>query len=303
MSLNVYYDLKYGPATFDFAHFLAFSNAVRQDIKSNDMSINIIGAEFREKSPRDKILEDSERKWRINHILVKLANLIPEVSSVTFNSSYLSEMKIPAFPGGYPPNPGDNEYSMPYSASFLRHFYDSKNINIRPFRASEQAKNFVNNIYKDDDVITITLRNSEYEPKRNSNLEEWYKVYQAIKKTRFRPIVIPCFEDCMKNKSYSKYDWEVWEPASIELDLRLALYEKSQENLCVVNGTSSVLYLSNCNYHMFKVGANTYRTAEPGFFLQEYGTKIGESPIFSTNDQHFIWENDDASNVLKYLDI
>ena len=94
MSLNVYYDLKYAPATFDFAHFLSFSNAVRQDLKSNDMSINIICEQFRQKSTRDKLLEVSERKWRVNHILLKLANLIPEVSSVTVNSGYLSEKKI-----------------------------------------------------------------------------------------------------------------------------------------------------------------------------------------------------------------
>jgi|TARA_B110000967_G_scaffold190223_1_gene214719 hypothetical protein len=302
MSLNVYYDLKYAPATFDFAHFLSFSNAVRQDLKSNDMSINIICEQFRQKSTRDKLLEVSERKWRVNHILLKLANLIPEVSSVTVNSGYLSEKKIPSFPIGYPPHPGDKEYTIPYSGAYLRHFYDSKHINLRPFRASEQAKNYINNLFRDD-VITITLRNSEYQPKRNSNLEEWYKVYQAIKKTRFRPIVIPCFEDCMKNKSYAKYDWEVWEPGCTEIDLRLALYEKSHDNLCINNGTSTVLIYSNCKYHMFKLLTDGYPTTKPEFLMQEYTFEMGESPIFSSINQHFIWEDDTAINILKHLDI
>ena len=107
----------------------------------------------------------------------------------------------------------------------------------------------------------------------------------------------------MKNKSYAKYDWEVWEPGCTEIDLRLALYEKSHDNLCINNGTSTVLIYSNCKYHMFKLLTDGYPTTKPEFLMQEYTFEMGESPIFSSINQHFIWEDDTAINILKHLDI
>ena len=34
------------------------------------------------------------------------------------------------------------------------------------------------------DVITISLRNTRFQPARNSNLDEWYKVYQELKNSK-----------------------------------------------------------------------------------------------------------------------
>ena len=214
----------------------------------------------------------------------------------------LEEIKFPAFPGGYPPHPQDTKFTMPYGVTNLEPFYNNKEINLRPFKSSEGAKDLINTVFNDN-VITITLRTSKFEPLRNSNLSEWYKVYLELKKMKFRPIVIPDFDDYMGDQDFAKYDWEIYAPAVMDIDLRLALYEKSADNLCINNGTSTLLMFSDCRYHMFKILTEEVSATSASHLKRTIGIDIGEPLAFSTTDQQWIWENDDADKILKFVNI
>ena len=301
MNLNTYYDLKYGPCTFDFATYLVLANAVRQSIKHESMSVTIVCDRFRKKTYRDHKLLETHKDWRVKHILSRLPFLIPQVSNLDMVKKPLEEIKFPAFPGGYPPHPQDTTWTMPYGFKLLKNYFGNKEINLRPFRSSEGAKDLINTVFNDN-VITITLRTSKFEPLRNSNLSEWYKVYLELKKMKFRPIVIPDFDDYMGDQDFAKYDWEIYAPAVMDIDLRLALYEKSADNLCINNGTSTLLIFSDCRYHMFKIITEEGSATSPSWLKNQIGIDINESPKFSTTDQQWIWKNDDAINVLKHLE-
>jgi len=300
MRLNVYYDLKYAPATFDFACYLVLCNAVRQITSFESMGVTIVADQYRKTTLREQRRPESEMKFRLANILSKLPFLIPEVDSLNITSSPLTEIKRPSFPPRYPDKP-DNLRQIPYSHGFLHEFYGKEGINLRPFKASEQAKFFIDNLFGDD-VITISLRTSHNKPERNSNLDEWYKVYQELKRLKFRPIVIPDFEDCMASKDYKKYDWEVFEAAAFDPDLRLALQEKAINNLTINSGHSTIMVYSDCPYLMFKWESGTQITNEKAHkknFLMDWGDNFN----WAIPDQHLIWEADDADIILKTLDL
>ena len=300
-SINIYYDLKFAPTTFDFAFYLVVSNAIRQTNGFKKMRVTIVCDEFRRWSVREKESKEGDRRWRVTHILSKLPLLIPEVESVTVTDSPLSELQFPAFPDGYPPPPGE-DFQFPYLTQHLKQFYN-KGLNLRPFRSSEGAKMLINNLF-DDNVITISLRNSKFVPTRNSNLDEWYKVYKELKKTKFRPIVIPCFEDYMGDKTFAKYDWEIFPPATIDLDLKLALYEKAFDNLIINNGASTLLTLSNCRYKYFKFITEGIKNTQPAHHKATFGINPGDNfPFCAESGQDLFWETDNADIILKALNL
>jgi len=301
MKLNVYYDLKYCPITFDFTSFLVTSNAIRQSIGYKTMGVTIVCDGFRKQSPRDLETTIEQKRWRVSHILSKLPFLIPEVDSVTVTDSPLSGLQFPAFPGGYPPAPGTS-WEFPYLTSEFIQFYNT-DINLRPFKSSEGAKKLINNLF-DDNVITISLRNSKFVPERNSNLDEWYKVYQELKKKKFRPIVIPCFDDYMGDKTFANYDWEIFDPAVIDVDLRLALYEKAFDNLCINNGPSTLITQSDCRYKYFKFITEGVKNTSAEHHKLLFGINPGENHAFAMESgQDLFWETDNADVILKALNL
>ena len=299
MRLNVYYDLKYAPATFDFGSYLVLCNAVRQSMGAESMGVTIVADKFREWSNREKETPIRVPKFKLGHILSKIPFLIPEVDSLNITTAPLTEIKLPSFPGGYPGHPDDLK-QIPYQHKHLHSFYGKEGINLKPFKASEQARYFVDKIFGDD-VITISLRTSYFQAERNSNLDEWYKVYQELKRLKFRPIVIPDFDDCMKDRVFTKYDWEVFEPAAYEIDLRLALQEKAINNLAINHGSGLPMEHSDCPFYMFKWHTESLQTTSAAGHKVNFLMDYGDSKKWAAPNQHHIWETDDADIILKTL--
>ena len=301
MKLNVYYDTKFAPTTADFGSYLVLANAVRQSMGAESMGVTIIADQFREYSPREKKTPKSEMRFRLSHILSKLPFLIPEVVSTDITTAPSIDIQLPAFPGGYPGHPQDLR-QIPYQHKNLHPFYGQEDINLRPFRSSEQAKFFIDNLFGDD-VIAIHLRTSHFQTERNSNLDEWYKVSQELKRLKFRPIIIPDFDDCMRDRIFTKYDWEVFEPAAFDLDLRLALAEKAINNLGINHGAHCAMVHSDCTYILFKWTTESVNATSIAQHKVNFQMDYGDSFKWAGPNQHLIWEADDANIILKELNL
>ena len=98
------------------------------------------------------------------------------------------------------------------------------------------------------------------------------------------------------------FGYKVFREAALDPKLRLALYEKAYLNLSIAAGFSCLLYYTNCNFLVFKVGdkrikdgANSVNSIE-----SEYNIKEGmQLPIFHSKQKLFWGENTEEFGFIK----
>ena len=133
-------------------------------------------------------------------------------------------------------------------------------------------------------LITITLRKSKYDPKRNSNVYEWAKFANYAAEKGYRVVVMPDtenpseFEPIRKELVYTQFVYNV--------ELRAALYEISDCNLGVANGP---LGLSHFNENV--KSTIMLKIAPPGSENAEQYKSSGVNP-----DEPYYWFNKSTFN-------
>ena len=301
MALQAYYDTRFAPITFDYANFLVCAEAYRQSIKLPRINLHIVASSFRDISVRDVKFMSDEKLWRVNHILMRIPNLIPSISQITLYKTPPETISYPTFPSTYPPRTPEESLTVtPYLMDRVSKFHNL-GCNVQPFTASNHAKKLIKDFTGDKPYFTISLRTSHFQVARNSRLEEWYKVYSALKESKFNVFVIPDFEDVLTNNEARKYDWKLAEFAAFELDLRLALYENAIDNLCVSNGTSTVAYYSSSPVKMFKILVDGINSTSEKALMYSAGVAKGTSPSFYKENQKWIWKDDTFENIMETL--
>lgn len=298
MALNAYYDTRRAPITFDFAYFLINAECYRQAGRLPAINLHIICPAFRSLSPRDKEYEDSEKAWRVHHIIGQIPKLLPTVRETKFQYNELQQIVFPHYPAAYPFATG-NDPLLPYSPTVFRAMHE-KGCQIQPFEASTHAKKLVRNYTRGHSYITISLRTTEFQTERNSNIEAWYKFSLAMRDSGVRVLVIPDFEDAFNNRVAWKYDWDVVDFAAHDLDLRLALYEDALDNFTVNNGVSAVLFFSKCPFKTFKMTVPGIYTTTAEYLKVNWNVDPGETPNFFQDDQKWVWQDDTVENLMEY---
>lgn len=301
MPLPVYYDTRLNPVTFDFANFLINAESSRQFTPYTSMFLYIIAPTFRQVSPRDNEYDVSEKNWRVHHILSQIPKLLPTVVKIDIQQSLPSHELAPGFPPNYPGG-RDKDPRFFYSPSFMLQLFD-KGAKVQQFQASEHAKTLARTYTRGHSYVTISLRTSQFQAVRNSNIKAWYKLSLALKEKGIRVLVIPDFEDCFNDRLAWKYDWEVVDFAAHDLDLRLALYEDATDNFAVNNGVVTALFYSKCPFKMFNVGVPALQTTNEKFITMHWQTKFGDSPRIFQENQNWIWQEDSLENLMAYIDV
>lgn len=301
MPLHVYYDTRLAPVTFDFATFLVHANAHCHLIGATSIYLNLVAPKFRLMSTRDRGYEDSEKRWRLHHILGQLPRVLPSVMRTTVQHDTISQISFPSFPPDYPPKSGE-QAKLSYLAHYVVKYYQS-GLDVQPFRSSTHAKQLVQSAVQSTSYMTISLRTSQFQEARNSNLDEWYKVYRYLTERGKSVFVIPDFEDTMSSRLAMQYDWNVAEFAMHDIDLRLALYEGAEENFAVNNGTSSLLFFSQCPFKLFKLVTPGIKATVPESIQETWLTKPGETPEIFKENQKWIWEDDTFENIIQHVGV
>ena len=141
-------------------------------------------------------------------------------------------------------------------------------------------------------IVTITLREYDYMPARNSNVEAWLGFGRDLARQGVVVVVVPDTEQAL-SKSSELGDELVWMPqVALDVDLRMALYECAWLNMMVNTGPHLLcMFNETCHYLMFKILSEgvPQTTAE---FMRDLGFEIDQSPPFSTAYQRWIWGDD-----------
>lgn len=148
--------------------------------------------------------------------------------------------------------------------------------------------------------VTITLREQETWEHRNSNIDSWKKFADRLTKNGERVIFV---RDTSKAGD-PMLDYFTFPLASLNLDIRMALYEQAKCNLFVPSGPWNLALFGDKPWLMFnKISEDDrYIGNRPKFWEESQGICEGDQFPWSGPDQRIIWERDEYEVLCKAWD-
>lgn len=276
--LTAVYDMQVCPPTYEVFSFL--SQAEKYRTENGFTRIDVIFAPGPMHGFRDDGLPPSvpERESMLHRICVSGARLLPSVRNI-----YVQTRRSHIEGDVFPPDWTNDRPRFCYGPRFQRNGY-------KCLAATQAARDEVNRRFPHP-YTTITLREAEYWPKRNSNREAWDKAADWLWREGAPAVVVP------DTHGRGILGREELAPAAWDVDLRLALYEGAVLNLGVQNGPMALLMfaLEKCPYIIFQKPDE----ASPGTqeaFMAAQGIKHGDQ---WTDNGWTLWEEDSPENVLR----
>lgn len=302
--LHCFYDLAVNPITFDFAYFLvACELAAREKRASGFILVVVPGKQEglrQELSEYEAIVDAASRRWRLDGVVLGLAQTAIACKGVVvcpdraFAQNVLSDAGENRFPENYSvsfPSTID-----PYGYVYRRALAPGS---FRGLRASPQGLTYVRE-WQDAHMpsgarpVTITLRQYKYWPNRNNSLPDWAAFARRIAGEGYWPVIVPDTDEAVRPIPPELREFTAFPEAAWYLPLRMALYENAYMNFFVNNGPMHLCHLNPASaYMMFKVMVPGCPVADMEFFTKR-GDRIGESPLFATGRQRWIWRDDEA---------
>ena len=276
-TLTACYDLAVSPPTYDFFTFLA--EAERFRVHGDYKRIDIVFQPGTKDGFRDDDLPPDliERRSMLQRVCVAGARLLPTVSDVVCFGQR-TNIKVD-FPVGYDPFRPVSHYGACYQLN-----------GHQCLRATDAARREVKRLMTS--YTTITLREAEYWPARNSNFEAWCRAARWLESNGMSPIIIPDTHGSMRIRPGEGFPAAAW-----DIDLRMALYEGASLNIGVATGPMSLCMLAEKAppYIMLNVLSEDGAPAHKEEFLASHGLKRGDH--FSKNGWT-LWEKDTPENVI-----
>jgi hypothetical protein len=145
-------------------------------------------------------------------------------------------------------------------------------------------------------AVVISLRESSFMPRRNSNTQAWIAFADGLDADRFAAVFIRD-TDCAFERPPPGLERHVTcEAASWNAALRMALYELAYVNLAVMHGPMELCWYNEaCRYTAFIPVGTSPQTAPD--FLASRGFREGQPLPFAKPWQRLAWMPDDTGNI------
>lgn len=143
--------------------------------------------------------------------------------------------------------------------------------------------------------ITITLRESQHWPHRNSNPDAWLRFARELKRQGEYVVFV---RDTQRAGDPLE-EFSTYPAASRDLDIRVALYEYAKCNFFVDNGPFTLAVMLRTPWLAF-VNADPmtgYIPNTPQWWKRNHGVAVGEQFPWSAPDQRIIWKPDTFENL------
>jgi len=159
--------------------------------------------------------------------------------------------------------------------------------------------------------VTITLREAEHWPERNSNMDAWLRFAWMLESTGERVIFVR--DTARAGESlYSPYggpghlrEVETYPAASLDLGERLSLYEAAKCNLFVSNGPSVLATHGTRPWLAFIPIVDEggyFRSNTRSFWRDNMGVEPPGQFPWSKPDQRIVWQDDSYENIVAAWD-
>lgn len=277
---TAFYDFAVSPTSYDFATFVSAAKAFSKQLHVVFVPGNVNGFRLDHKP-----ISVEERGFRIMHILGPLCTAI----GATFTVCHTREDARKFYddehwPLGYTIEEPKQLHTIALPIQFAK-----QGIPLPSFAPTMRAMEMVSGMF-DVAPIVITLREC-YLESRNSDVAEWVKFYHRMKKER--PVIFVRDTD----KLLEPFDAPVCQAASLDVDLRLALYQIAHVNMGVTNGPMVLNIFSERPYLIYRYWNDQY--PETSRMLEKWGLPRGTQYSWATAKQRLIWEQDDLGTLLR----
>jgi hypothetical protein len=305
-----FYDLKAGPLTYDFIQFLVLAEKFRKASGRRHLRVMIVPGDhrgFRNQSQRDRIMDDARKEWRLRQLVMQSCFLVPDCIGVT---RFRTRDAARAFRAGletdavFPPAFDIDRPVCPYLLGFVQQFAAS-GPDIRALRAPPVAAALMRRLYRElaggRPVVTITLRQSDFQPRRNSRLDQWLALADSCRRRGLFPLVIPDTEAVLGGAATECGDVPVFTPGALSIGLRAAAYQESRLNMLANGGPYTLcLYNAAARFSMFKLLVPGIHTASAAYHASQ-GLMPGSQLPFAGPLQRLVWDDDSFETLDREL--
>ena len=310
-ALIAVYDLNAGPLTYDSVQFLALAERFRQASGKPHLQLIIVPGEhegFRNFSQRDQFLSTVSKEWRLRQLVMRAAHLVPTLTGITRLRSRKSAAAFlhqadPALV--FPPGFDGSTPICPYHLAFVMQFA-AQGADIRSLAAPPVTSALVRRLLRElagtRPVVTITLRDSEFQPARNSRLDQWRRLAQSCEARGLFPLFVPDTEALLAGRAAELGGFASLPLAALSLPVRAALYQESWHNMLANSGPYTLcLYNAQARFSMFKLIVPGVHTASAAYHVSQ-GLTPGTQLPFAGPLQRLVWEDDSAEALERELD-
>lgn len=308
--LYAFYDLQTMPCNYDFFTFAVIAKSEANRLRKECHIVFVPGCNEGFQKPNKKEYSIDEHKFRLNHIL------FPACYSLGLGYTYCRTREHAEYIQALFDNEIFPEYydihnpptKLNRSCS-LCHTLEQHNKHKLLFPEPTQfAVDLVKNEFPEPPVV-ITLRET-YKKGRNSSLEDWMNFAYYLWYEKDEVVVFVRDTSQWNTKFLDKRAFldelelhEIFPLASIDLDVRLALYKYAKINFSVGGGPTVLMhYSTDVPYRTFKFHSNEHGSSHENF-LRSMGFPVGSQWPWATKDQRIIWELDNFENLKREYDL
>lgn len=238
-----------------------------------------------------KNIDQHEKRWRVMRLIIPAIKAAGMTFTVCPNRDF-AEQFSPDFPRGY-------SLKIPVSDHVI---FRMKDLSPVKFNASEAAKVHAKQWLEQRDclkpLITVTLREATYAKVRNSKVELWRELPTFFPGHDF--VFIP--DTATLSRQSGPRDCAL---ASLDLDLRLALYDKAVMNIGTCAGPMTICWASADRPYLGFI--EIFSTRDPGGFvptkkkMEELGFPPGSQWPWHSPKQKIVWEKEELPTVVREL--
>lgn len=317
-TLYSFYDLDIQTPTFDITWFLIQSENERIRLGLSNIAIVFVPGkragvsheyfDYLKNESIDNALMFENFNWRLNQILIPCCSLLPTCKQIIVCNTRYSALKIQKKVAR---NIFPKKYSVLYPVNLWKNAYKNVYIGDRAlqpsFVPSELAiaytKIWLSQFGDDKKFISITLRETQYETKRNSNVDEWKKFILSLDENKYHIIIVRDTESAFLEKNIPELSHiSYFELGPWNIQLRAALYDQCYLNFFSSGGPFTIaLFNKKSRVLFFKILNNELKNANKEFF-EHVGIPLGENPPFLSDFQKFVWKEDTFENIWEEFD-
>ena len=307
--LYAFYDLAMNPSTFDSAVFAVRADAERQRRGLKYLHFTIVPSAISGGRPGDLELLGglANVAWRQSYILGAVFRLVPATRGVTALASRADTASFVAagaacFPVDYDPARPTDEHIMKYCYDDKRDDYDPRVLRA-PAKAVDFVRRFIDSRRQGRRLLVLTLREYAFQPDRNNDMAAWGNFLRSLDPATYYVVVVRDTDSVYTPMPEPLEGFDDLPLASIDVNIRLALYEAAYLNLTVTTGPGSLICFSaRTRYLMFKQFLPQYVPTGAEFHLARNGMSIGDEFPLAGPLQKWVWQLDTAEIIRTEFD-